>query len=143
MKRVSFYSALFLCLFQISPSIGSAQTVVRKTGDETTCRETKVEGKPNIFVCDQSGKALTGLHWGAALLYDSSRGGVGDVKIVQEGSNNVVRVFKDDKSAARAAFELHYYFPMGTDAKGENPTWAIGPFISLNKKSASRKTGGL
>jgi len=96
---------------------------------EVKCSPTKdANGRPtSTVVCEQAANALMGLHWGIGLLYDSSHGGVGEVKIVSMGGNNVVRVNRESKSAARAAFELHYFL-----GKGPNPSWAWGPFVSLN-----------
>jgi hypothetical protein len=66
------------------------------------------------------------------LLYSSSNfGGVTDVTLVKNGSNTVVKVTKTSGSAARAAFELHYFIPA---PKFSTIQWAWGPFVSLNSK---------
>lgn len=118
--------------------------VVPKAGGDTvtlTCTQQSDTSRP--YVCTQGANALRGLHWGTGLLYDSSRGGVGEVKIVSNGGNNTIRVTKENGAAVRAAFELHYFFPMkgASFAGNQEPNWAWGPFVSLNSKPLDNFTG--
>ena len=53
--------------------------------------------------------AFRGLHWGIGAVYTPSLGGVGKVT---GGAGVPVHVSQQNDSAARAAFELHYFFPV-------------------------------
>lgn len=98
--------------------------------------------KISYLVCSQSENSLRGLHWGMGILYSSSRGGVGDVSIVQQAGVNTVRVNKSNDSAARAAFELHYFLdPMKVRLSGLTAEAGIGPFVSLNSKPLDNLSG--
>ena len=101
---------------------------------EIKCQPTVNNSK--ALSCEQAPNSLKGLHWGLGILHDASRGGVGEVAIVPgAGGVNTVRIVRQNKNAARAAFELHYFL-----GKGDNPLWAWGPFISLNSAPAGSIT---
>jgi hypothetical protein len=93
-----------------------------------------------------------GLKWGLGIAMTSSLGGVGTVTI--DPTSKVVHVTKLNSSAARGAFELHYFFkfcneianggfihlPRDWPTSGGGPPgcperstqFGMGPFVSLN-----------
>jgi hypothetical protein len=73
---------------------------------------------------------FNGFSWGLALVYSSQKGGLGDVQ--KEQGTNIVRVTRENASAARGAFEVHYFF--GSQNPGQPVDWSWGPFVSLNTK---------
>jgi hypothetical protein len=94
-----------------------------------------VEGK----VCVPLQSAVRRLHAGVAIVYSPENGGVGT--IVKDATTNVVRVTKENAAAARAAFELHYFFepPKGLP---ERDSWGWGPFVSLNTRPVDNLDDG-
>ena len=101
-------------------------------------------GTDSAKKCIQGSNSLKGLHWGVGVLYSPSKGGIGNVSIRKKGADSVVVVEAANLSAARAAFELHYFFQggkFGSDASAANTAeWAIGPFVSLNTKPDASTT---
>lgn len=91
-----------------------------------------------------------GLKWGLGVAVSSSLGGVGGIAI--DPTTKIVHVTKLNASAARGAFELHYFFKFCDEHKSGGPffagtsvwkgqTWecsdratqfGMGPFVSLN-----------
>jgi hypothetical protein len=88
------------------------------------------------LVVEKKIEPLAGFHYGLGVGFNSSLGGIGEVK--KEPGTNIVRVSRENLSAARGAFEVHYYIPTKAlpflpnfhDPKGFYT--AIGPYVSLN-----------
>jgi len=115
-----------------------------------TCDPTK------DYNCPEGPDPFRGLKWGIGVAVTSSLGGIGSVAI--DPTTKVVHVTKLNSSAARAAFELHYFFKFcdehktggsffaGTSIWKPGPTpgtgtfecpdkttqFGMGPFVSLN-----------
>jgi hypothetical protein len=117
---------------------------------------------PDCRVISAGGGAdpFKGLHWGLGVLYSSSLGGVGEVR---KDAAGVVHVTRENAGAARAAFEMHYFFKMCWQTpslmsslisfpappeeyadKGCGPNkyaFGIGPFASLNTSPLDNISG--
>ena len=114
--RVIVCAALTALMFQSGDAAYSAEA--QRIGYGNKCISKPVVGAAanepsSYFVCQQSLEALLGFHWGLGLLYSSDLGGIGQVDVVP-GANNtsVVKVQKQNNSAARAGLELHYFIPI-------------------------------
>ena len=128
----------------------SVESVNTKPGQKCETVSGTVAGAPatgNLLICQQGANAFKGLHWGLGILYSSNLGGVGPVITVPNGAQKIVRVTQDSASAARAAFELHYFWPFKTNVQSSGifggfkyapaeaqPSFGFGPFVSLNSK---------
>ena len=134
-----------LAIFVLGVGVTGAQFALA-----ADCTLNPASGKPpvaNTYNCtvNQGTNALKGLHWGVGIVYAANKGGVGKVAIVKQGANNVVEVQSGNFSAARLAFELHYFFPQADSKFGmlsnEAIQWGWGPFVSLNTKPVDDLSG--
>jgi hypothetical protein len=115
-------------------------------GTDTKCAPVQASEPP------EGQDPFRGLKWGLGVAFSSSLGGVGTVAI--DPTSKVVHVTKLNNSAARGAFELHYFFkfcnqfavggpfmflpnvPVSATNTFECPApsseFGMGPFVSLN-----------
>jgi len=153
-------------------SIASLITATSATGQDSTpkgngtlaarCDATKkktVDGNnlPTGVECIADPAPFKGLKLGTGIVFTPSLGGTGTAAL---DANKIVRVSQQNVSAARLAFELHYYFA-GTNNSlsftGHNKdcsdgglvpvcvpagSWGTGPFVSLNSKPIDNLSSG-
>jgi hypothetical protein len=115
MKRVSFYSALLLCLVAPLPAFADG-------------KGTKVETIGPAPVT----KPFGGLSMGVGLSLTHDLGWNDRITRATLDANKIVRVEEERNDLARIMLELHYFFTPNVSFLNVSPhAWGHGPFVAI------------